>query len=94
MSWDMVTNEKRYWGDWDASVAAAWPGTAISPESCDGAGCCLSNCLAKVAVNAVAGKFGTAIERGPGRLWLCHCLPHARFVSHGPVRGQPWEKNW
>ncbi len=62
MSWDMVTNEQRYWGDWDASVGAAWPGTAISPESCDGAGCCLSNCLAKVAVNAVAGKFGTAMN--------------------------------
>ncbi len=62
MSWDMVTNEQRYWGDWDASVGAAWPGTAISPESCEGAGCCLSNCLAKVAVNAVAGKFGTAMN--------------------------------
>jgi len=62
MIWDMVTNEQRYWGDWDPTVGAAWPGTRISPESCDDAGCCLSNCLAKVAVNAVAGKFSKALS--------------------------------
>jgi hypothetical protein len=62
MTWDMVTNEQRFWGDWDPTVGAAWPGTRIDPASCDGAGCCLSNCLAKVAVNAVAGKFSMALS--------------------------------
>lgn len=62
MEWDIGANQQSVWGSWDLTTGAAWPGTRISPESCDGAGCCLSNCLSKVALTAVAGKLSTAVN--------------------------------
>jgi len=62
MHWDMVTGEQSFWGDWDLEEGLAWPGTRINPAACTGAGCCLSNCLGKVALNAVVGKKLKVIE--------------------------------
>jgi hypothetical protein len=61
--WDIAGNQLRFWGSWDLARGAAWPGTRVETEACatGGAGCCLSNCLAKVALNAVAGKLNTAV---------------------------------
>lgn len=59
MHWDMVSDERRYWGAWDSINGAAWPGTVVDAALCaelSGAGCCLSNCLSNVALSAVVGK--------------------------------------
>ncbi len=68
MHWDMVSDERRYWGAWDSVNGAAWPSTVVDAALCaelSGAGCCLSNCLSNVALSAVvgkvAGKLGTVM---------------------------------
>lgn len=61
MEWNIATDQERFWGTWDAIGQAAWPGTLISPELCSNGGCCLRNCLGKVALKAVAGRLSDAI---------------------------------
>ncbi|PDW03502.1 right-handed parallel beta-helix repeat-containing protein [Candidatus Viridilinea mediisalina] len=59
MQWDMLSDERRYWGAWDTINGAAWPGTVVDAQLCaelSGAGCCLSNCLSNVALSAVVGQ--------------------------------------
>lgn len=64
MIWEIASNQQRFWGSWDQVAGAAWPGTRVEAEICaaGGAGCCLSNCLGKVAVTAVAGKLSAAVN--------------------------------
>jgi uncharacterized repeat protein (TIGR01451 family) len=59
MRWDMPTDVKTYWGSWatDAWLDAAAVPESFSPRACEGAGCCMKNCLAEVALTAVVGKI-------------------------------------
>ncbi|WP_298482113.1 right-handed parallel beta-helix repeat-containing protein [uncultured Chloroflexus sp.] len=62
MEWNIATDQERFWGTWDAIGQAAWPGTLMSPELCSNGGCCLRNCIGKVALKTVAGKLADAID--------------------------------
>ncbi|PDW04270.1 right-handed parallel beta-helix repeat-containing protein [Candidatus Viridilinea mediisalina] len=57
LEWHTASDQLRLWGSWDLASGAAWPGVQLDAELCDagGVGCCLGNCLGKVALNAVVG---------------------------------------
>lgn len=67
--WNLSTNQRSFFGDWAFLAAAAFVEPAAfgmgpaRPTVCLGAGCCLSNCLAKVAITAVAGKLSGAVNK-------------------------------
>lgn len=60
--WDIASNQQSFWGVWDDTAGAAWPGIAVNPANCQGAGCCLSNCLGKVALTSIGGKLSGVIN--------------------------------
>jgi len=60
LHYDMLTEETTFWGSWDLENGAAWPGTTFSAAACatsGGAGCCVRNCLNKVAWNSIMSKL-------------------------------------
>ncbi len=60
MHYDMLTEATTFWGSWDLENGAAWPGTTLSAAACatsGGAGCCVRNCINKVAYNAIMSKL-------------------------------------
>ncbi|MBN1873361.1 MAG: Ig-like domain-containing protein, partial [Anaerolineae bacterium] len=61
--WNLLSNVRGFFGDWAVIARIVAEQTESSSNACLGAGCCLSNCLGKVALTAVAGKMSGAISK-------------------------------